>query len=123
VKIRGWILAMIERIVYAFVSWQQRSCNFAVPTGPMEQDFLLLLCQIIWGIGLANILGHAAGRVTEEKALESLCPGGFVYCSITEGLFVQLNVCGRSAEDSLDDFLAGLGGSPDLLYQQAHSLQ
>jgi len=41
----------------------------------MEQDFLLLLRQVIWGVGLANILVYAAGRVTEEKALELLSPG------------------------------------------------
>lgn len=114
---------MIERIMYAFVSRQQGRCNFAVPAGPMEQDFLLLFRQIVWGVGLANILVHAAGRVTEEEALEPLGLWGFVYWSTTEGLFVQLNVGGRSAEDSLDDFLAGLDGSPDLPCQQACSLQ
>jgi len=105
------------------VSRQQRRCNFAIPAGPMEQDFLLLFRQIIWGVGLANIPVYAAGRVTEEEALESLGLGGFVYWSITEGPFVQLNVGGCSAEDSLDDFPAGLDGSPDLFRYQTCSLQ
>ena len=107
----------------ALVSRQQGRCNFAVPADPMEQDFLLLFRQIVWGVGLANIRLHAAGRVTEEEALEPLSLGGFVYWSIIEGLFVQLNVGGCSAEDGLDDFLAGLDGSPDLFCQQACSLQ
>ena len=105
------------------VSRQQGKCNFAVPAGPMEQDFLLLFRQIVWCVGLANILVHAAGRVTEEEALESLGLGGFVYWSITEGLLVQFNVSGCPAEDSLDDFPAGLDGSPDLFCYQACSLQ
>ena len=105
------------------VSRQQRRCNFAVSAGPMEQGFLLLLRQVIWGVWLANILVHAAGRVAEEEALESLGLGGFVYRSITEGLFVQLNIGGRSAEDSLDDLLAGLDGTPDLFCYKTCSLQ
>ena len=114
---------MLKQIMGALVSGQQRRCNFAVPAGPMEQDFLLLVRQVIWGVGLANILVHAAGRVTEEKALEPLCPGGFIYWGISEGLFIQLNVGGRPAENSLDDFLAGLDGSPNLTCQQAYPLQ
>ncbi len=105
------------------VSRQQRRCNFAVPAGPMEQDFLLLFRQIVWGVGFAYIVVYAAGRVTKKEALESLGLGGFVYRSIAEGLFVQLNVGGRSAEDSLDDFLAGLDGSPNLPCRQAYPLQ
>ena len=89
----------------------------------MEQDFLLVLRQVIWSVGLANILVYAAGRVTEKESLEPLCPGGFVYWSITEGLFVQLNVSGRSAEDGLDDFPAGLDGSPNLPCQQTYPPQ
>ena len=109
--------------MYAFVSRQQRKCYFAVPAGPMEQGFLLLLRQVVWGAGLAYIVVNTAGRVTEQEALEPLGLGRFVYWSITEGLFVQLNVRGCPAEDSLDDFPAGLDGSPDLPCQQAHSLQ
>jgi len=100
------------------VSRQQGRCDFAAPAGPMEQDFLLLLGQIVRGVGLANIPVHAAGRITEEKALESLGLGRFVYRSITEGLFVQLDIGGRSAEDGFDDFPAGLNGSPDLFCYQ-----
>ena len=102
---------MIERIMYAFVSRQQRRCIFAVPAGPMEQDFLLPVRQIIWGVGLAYIVVYAAGRVTEEEALESLCPVRFVYWGISEGPFVQQDISGHPAENSLDDFLAGLDGS------------
>jgi hypothetical protein len=36
----------------------------------MEQDFLLLVRQIVWGIGLVYIVAHTAGWITEEKALE-----------------------------------------------------
>ena len=61
---------MVERIMYAFVCRQQQRCNFAVPAGPMEQDFLLLIRQIVWGIGLVYIVVHTAGWITEEKALE-----------------------------------------------------
>ncbi|MHC4437160.1 MAG: hypothetical protein ACYS3S_07365 [Planctomycetota bacterium] len=63
-------LAMIERIMYAFISRQQQRRNFAVPTGPVEQDFLLLVCQVIWGVGFVYIVVHTAGWITEEKALE-----------------------------------------------------
>ena len=62
--------------------------NFAVPAGPMEQDFLLSIRQVIWGVGLAYIVVYTAGRVAEEKALEPLCPGGFIYWGISEGPFV-----------------------------------
>jgi len=95
-------------------------CNFAVPAGPVKQDFLLLLRQIIRRIGLTYIIVYTAGRVTEEKALKSLSLGGFVYWSIIEGLFVQLNVGGCPAEDGFDDILAGLDGSPDLSCQKIH---
>ena len=107
--------------MYSFVSRQQQRCNFAVPAGPMEQDFLLLLRQIIRGVGLAHVIVYTAGWVTKEKALESLSLGGFVYWSITEGLFVQLNVGGCPAEDGLDEFPAGPNGSPDLPCQKTHS--
>ena len=89
----------------------------------MEQDFLLLVCQFVWGVGLLYIVVYAAGWVTEDKALEQLSSGGFIYWSIFKRLLVQLNVNRRSAEDSLDDFLAGLNGSPDLTCQQTCSLQ
>jgi hypothetical protein len=36
----------------------------------MEQDFLLLVHQVIWGVRLVYILTYAAGWVTEEKALK-----------------------------------------------------
>lgn len=108
---------MIERIMYAFVSRQQQGRNLAVPADPVEQDFLLLVRQIVWGIGLVYIVVHAAGGITEEKTLEQLSSGGFIYWSVFKGLLVQLNVNRRSAEDSLDDFLAGLDGSPDLFCQ------
>lgn len=114
---------MIERIIYVFISRQQQRRNFAVPAGPVEQDFLLLVRQIVWGVGLVYIVVYTTGWVTEEKALEQLSSGGFIYWSIPKGLFVQLNVNGRSAEDSLDDFLAGLNGSPDLTCQQTCLLQ
>ena len=105
------------------VSRQQRRCNFAASAGPVEQDFLLLFRQVVRGVGLADILVHAAGRVTEEEALESLGLGRFVYRGITEGLFVQLDVTGCPAEDGLDDFGAGLDGSTDLFCYQACPLQ
>jgi len=114
---------MLKQIMGVLVGRQQGRCNFAVPAGPMEQDFLLLFRQIVWCVGLANIPVHATGWVTEEEALEPLSLGGFVYWSIIEGLFVQLNVGRRSAENGLDDFLAGLDGSPDLFCYQACSLQ
>ena len=98
-------------------------CNFAVPTGPMEQDFLLLFRQVIWGVGLAYIVVYTAGRVAEEEALEPLYPGRFIYWGISEGPFVQQDISWRPAEDSLDDFLAGLDGSPNLPCQQAYPLQ
>jgi len=56
--------------MYAFVSRQQQRCNFAVLAGPMEQDFLLLVRQIVWRIGLVYIVVYATGWVTEEKALK-----------------------------------------------------
>ena len=89
----------------------------------MEQDFLLLVRQAIWGVGLAYIVVYAAGWVAEEEALEPLCLDGFVYWGISEGPFVQQDVSGHPAEDSLDNFLAGLDGSPNLSCQQACSLQ
>jgi len=62
-----------------FISRQQCRCNFAVPAGPMEQDFLLLFRQIVWGVGLANIPVYAAGRITEEKALDGVLPKACSY--------------------------------------------
>ena len=89
----------------------------------MEQDFLLPVHQVIRGVGLAYIVVDTAGRVTEEEALEPLCRSGFVYRGISEGPFVQQDVSRHPAEDSLDDFPAGLDGSPNLPCQQACSLQ
>ena len=37
----------------------------------MEQDFLLLFRQVVWGVGLANILVHAAEELkcAEEELM------------------------------------------------------
>ena len=89
----------------------------------MEQDFLLLFGQIIRRVGLTYILVYTAGWIAEQKALEQLSSGGFIYRCISKSLFVQLNVNRCPAEDSLNDFLAALDGSPDLFCKQACSLQ
>lgn len=89
----------------------------------MEQDFLLPVRQVIWGVGLAYIVVYAAGRVTEEEALELLGPGGFVYRSISKGFFIEPDAGWCPAEDSLDDFFAGLDGSLNLSCQQVYPLQ
>ena len=89
----------------------------------MEQDFLLLLRQVVRCVGPVNILVHAAGRITEKEAFELLCWGRFVYRCVFEGLFVQLNVAGCSAEDGFDDFGAGPDGSTDLFCYKARPLQ
>ena len=100
--------------MYTLISRQQRRCDFAVPTGPVEQYFLLLLVQVIRGERLADILVYTTGWIAEEKSLEKLGSGGFIYWSIYKSLFVQLNVNRRPAENSIDDFFAGPDGPPDL---------
>jgi len=79
--------------------------------------------QIVWGVGLADILLDATGWVAEEKALDPLGRGGFVYGRISKTLFVQPDAGRSPAENGLNNFLAGLDRPADLLCQQAHLFQ
>ena len=63
-------LRTLEQIIYVFIRRQQQRRNFAVWTGPMEQDFLLFVRQIVWDIGPVYIVVYATGWITEEKALK-----------------------------------------------------
>lgn len=106
-----------------FVRGEECWCDFAVFAGPVEEDFLVLVGEAIWGVGSADVLLDAAGGIAEEETFESLGFGGLVYRRVCEALLVQFEVGRRSAENRLDDFLAGLYGSGDLPCEQAHLLQ
>jgi len=106
--------------VDGLVGGQEGRGDFAVGAGPVKEDFLVFGRQVVGGIRSPDVLLDAAGRIAEEEALEALGIGGFVDWGVVEAVLVRLDVTGREAEYGLDDFLAGLDGSPDLFDQQVH---
>jgi hypothetical protein len=103
-----------ESAMYSSIGGQQEGGNFAVFTGPVEQNFLFFGVYVVRSVWSAYVLVCATGRIAEQKAFESLGFGGFVYWRVCKALLVQLDVCGQSTENSLDNFLAGLDRSADL---------
>ena len=116
-------LVTVEQIVDGFVGGEECWCDFAVFAGPVEEDFLVLVGEAIWGVGSADVLLDAAGGIAEEEAFESQRLGGLVYRRVCEALLVQFKVGRCSAENRLDDLLAGLDRSGDLPCEQAYLLQ
>ena len=89
----------------------------------MKENLLVLLGQTVGRVRSADIMLNAAGRIPEEEPLETLRRRGFVDRSIVETLLVQINVPRRSAKDGLNDFFARFNASPDLLGEQAQSVE
>ena len=106
-----------------FVGGHQCRRDFAVFTGPVEQHLLLFGWYVIWSVWFAYVLVCATGRIAEQKPFEPLRFGGFVYWGVCKALLVQLNVCGQSTENGLNNLVAGFDGSRDLFCEQAQLLK
>ena len=106
-----------------FVGRQQYRRDFAVFTGPVEQHLLLFGWYVVWSVWFAYVLVYATGRIAKQKTFEALRFCRFVYRGVCKAALVQLDVCGQSTENSLDNFLAGFDGSADLFCKQAQLLK
>jgi len=115
---------MLQPIVYPLVGLEQNGRNLAVFTGPVKENFLILLPEMIRSVRLFEYRRFTQQEgLAEQKTFQPLCAEGFVDSPIPKILLIQVNISWSRAKYRLDDIIAGLDGPTDLSRQQARLFQ